>query len=55
MLQKVPQSYNETLNHDASALQMGRRAVGPVCCVKTHLKESSALMEREGDRPVFLV
>ena len=33
---------------------MGRKAVGPMCCV-THVKEPSALIEKEkGLAPVFL-
>ena len=40
-------SLSKTLNHNCSVLQMGRKAVGPVCCVM-HIKEPRTLI------PVFL-
>ncbi len=45
---------SKTLNHDCFVLQMGRKAVGPVCCV-THVKEPSAHRKEKGFAPVFLV
>ena len=47
-------SLSKTLNH-CFVLQMGRKAVGPMCCV-THVKEPSALIEKKrGFAPLFLV
>ena len=46
-------SLNKTLNH-WFVLQMGRKAVGPMCCV-THVKDPSALIEKKkGFARVFL-
>ena len=39
-------SLSKTLNHNCFVLRMGRKAVGPVCCVM-HVKE-------KGFAPVFL-
>ncbi len=43
-------SLSNTLNHDCFVLRMGRKAVGPVCCV-TRVKESSALIEKRRGSP----
>ena len=45
---------SKTLNHNCSVLPMGRKAVGPVCCVM-HVKEPRTLIVKEkGLAPVFL-
>ena len=47
-------SLSKTLNHNCFVLQMGRKAVGPVCCVM-HVKEPRTLIVKEkGFAPVFL-
>ena len=47
-------SLSKTLNHNCFALRMGRKAVGPVCCVM-HVKEPRTLIVKEkGLAPVFL-
>ena len=47
-------SLSKTLNHNCFVLQMGRKAVGPVCCVM-HVKEPRTLIVKEkGLAPVFL-
>ena len=47
-------SLSKTLNHNCFVLRMGRKAVGPVCCV-THVKEPRTLIVKEkGLAPVFL-
>ena len=47
-------SLSKTLNHNCFVLWMGRKAVGPVCCVM-HVKESRTLIVKEkGLAPVFL-
>ena len=47
-------SLSKTLNHNCFVLQMGRKAVGPVCCVM-HVKEPRPLIVKEkGLAPVFL-
>ena len=44
-------SLSKTLNHNCFVLRMGRKAVGPVCCVM-HVKEPSTLIViREGVCP----
>ncbi len=43
-------SLSKTLNHDFFVLRMGRKAIGPVCCVM-HEKEPSALIEKRRDPP----
>ncbi len=43
-------SLSKTLNHYCFVLRMGRKAVGPVCCV-THVKEPSALIEKSRGPP----
>ena len=44
----------KTLNHNCFVLRMGRKAVGPVCCVM-HVKEPRTLIVKEkGLAPVFL-
>ena len=42
-------SLSKTLNHNCFVLRMGRKAVGPMCCVM-HVKEP----KRRGLAPVFL-
>ena len=39
-------SLSKTLNHNCFVLRMGRRAVGPVCCVM-HVKEPRTLIVKE--------
>ena len=47
-------SLSKTLNHNCFVLRMGRKAVGPVCCVM-HVKEPRTLiMKEKGLAPVFL-
>ena len=47
-------SLSKTLNHNCFVLRMGRKAVGPVCCVM-HVKEHRTLIVKEkGLAPVFL-
>ena len=47
-------SLSKTLNHNCFLLRMGRKAVGPVCCVM-HVKEPRTLIVKEkGLAPVFL-
>ena len=47
-------SLSKTLNHNCFVLQMGRKAVGLVCCVM-HIKEPRTLIVKEkGLAPVFL-
>ena len=47
-------SLSKTLNHNCFVLQMGRKAVGPVCCVM-HVKEPRTLIVKEKElSPVFL-
>ena len=47
-------SLSKTLNHNCFFLRMGRKAVGPVCCVM-HVKEPRTLNVKEkGLAPVFL-
>ena len=46
-------SVSKTIDH-CFVLQMGRKAVGPMCCV-TNVKETGALIRKEnGFAPVFL-
>ena len=48
------ESLSKTLNHNCFVLRMGRKAVGPVCCVM-HVKEPRTLIVKEkGLAPVFL-
>ena len=48
----TPVSLSKSLNH-CFVLWMGRKAVGPMCCV-THVKEPSSLIKKEkGGRPAF--
>ena len=43
-----------SLNHNCFVLRMGRKAVGPVCCVM-HVKDPRTLIVKEkGLAPVFL-
>ena len=47
-------SLSKTLNHNCFVLRMGRKAVGPVCCVM-HVNEPRTLIVKEkGLAPVFL-
>ena len=47
-------SLSKTLNHNCFVIRMGRKAVGPVCCVM-HVKEPRTLIVKEkGLAPVFL-
>ena len=47
-------SLSKTLNHNCFVLRMGRKAVGPVCCVM-HAKEPRTLIVKEKElAPVFL-
>ena len=47
-------SLSKTLNHDCFVLRMGRKTVGPVCCVM-HVKEPRTLIVKEkGLARVFL-
>ena len=47
-------SLSKTLNHNCFVLRMGRKAVGPACCVM-HVKEPRTLIVKEkGLAPVFL-
>ena len=48
-------SLSKTLNHNCFVLRMGRKAVGPVCCVM-HVKEPRTLIVKEKGliAPVFL-
>ena len=39
-------SLSKTLNHNCFVVWMGRKAVGPVCCVM-HVKEPSTLIVKE--------
>ena len=39
-------SLSKTLNHNCFALRMGRKGVGPVCCVM-HVKEPRTLIVKE--------
>ena len=39
-------SLSKTLNHNCFVLRMGRKAVGPVCCVM-HVKEPRTLIVKE--------
>ncbi len=43
-------SLSKTLNRYCIALRMGRKAVGPVCCV-THVQEPSALIAKRRGSP----
>ena len=43
-------SLSKILDHNCSVLRMGRKAVGPVCCVM-HVKEPSTLIVKEKGRP----
>ena len=46
-------SLSKTLNHNCFVLRMGRKCVGPVCCVM-HVKEPRTLIVKEkGLAPVF--
>ena len=46
-------SLSKTLNRNCFVLRMGRKAVGPVCCVM-HVKEPRTLIVKEkGLAPVF--
>ena len=42
-------SFSKTLNHNCFVLQMGRKGVGPVCCVM-HVKEPRTLIVKETRR-----
>ena len=47
-------SLSKTLNHNCFVLRMGRKAVGPMCCVM-HVKEPRTLIVKEkGLAPVFV-
>ena len=47
-------SLSKALSHNCFVLRMGRKAVGPVCCVM-HVKEPRTLIvKRRGFAPVFL-
>ena len=47
-------SWSKTLNHNGFVLRMGRKAVGPMCCVM-HVKEPRTLIVKEkGLASVFL-
>ena len=47
-------SLSKTFNHNCFVLRMGRKGVGPVCCVM-HVKEPRTLIVKEkGLSPVFL-
>ena len=47
-------SLSKTFKHNCFLLRIGRKAVGPVCCVM-HVKEPRALVLKEkGLAPVFL-
>ena len=47
-------SLSKTFHHNCFVLRMGRKAVGPVCCVM-HVKEPRTLIVKEkGLAPVFL-
>ena len=47
----APVSLSKTLNHNCFVLRMGRKAVGPVCCVM-HVKEPRTLIvKRERGLP----
>ena len=47
-------SLSKTLKHNCFVLRMGRKDVGPVCCVM-HVKEPRTLIVKEkGLAPVFL-
>ena len=47
-------SLSKTLNHNCFVLRMGRKAVGPVCCVR-HINEPRTLIVKEkGLAPMFL-
>ena len=43
-------SLSKTLNHNCFVLRMGRKAVGPVCCVM-HVKEHKTLIVKEKGLP----
>ena len=43
-------SLSKTLNHNCFVLRMGRKAVGPVCCV-IHVKEPSTLIVKRRGLP----
>ena len=43
-------SLSKTLNHNCFVLRMGRKAVGPVCCV-IHVKEPSSLIVKRRGLP----
>ena len=43
-------SLSKTLNHNCFVLRMGRKAVGPVCCVM-HVKEPSTLIVKRRGLP----
>ena len=47
-------SLSKTLNHNCFVLRMGRKAVGPVCCVMHVQKTRTLTMKEKGLAPVFL-
>ena len=44
-------SLSKTLNHNCFVLRIGRKAVGPVCCVNARKRTQDTYSEREGACP----
>ena len=47
-------SLSKTLIHNCFALRMGRKAVGPVCCIMHVKKPRILIVKKKGLAPVFL-
>ena len=47
-------SLSKTLNHNCFVLRMGRKAVGPMCCVMHVKKTRTLIVEEKGPALVFL-
>ena len=46
-------SLSKTLNRNCFVLRMGRKALGPMCCVM-HVKEPLLIVKEKGVAPMFL-
>ena len=47
-------SLSKTLNHNCFVLRMGRKAVGPVCCVMQAKEPRTLIVKEKGLVPVFM-
>ena len=47
-------SLSKTLNHNCFVLRMGRKAVGPMCCVMHVEEPRTPIVKEKGLAPVFL-